>query len=99
MRDHFGCVQLCDPMDCVLPGFSVRGFSKQECWSGLTHLSRALFPATLAVNSPEQLVLPGPQQPMQLHHLHTWHSLGKTQVLQGSLKNKPQWMTHMQRWG
>ena len=22
---HFGCVQLCDPMDCSLPGFSVRG--------------------------------------------------------------------------
>ena len=26
---------LCDPMDCSLPGSSVHGFSRQECWSGV----------------------------------------------------------------
>ena len=25
MQGHFGCVQLCDPVDCGLPGFSVSG--------------------------------------------------------------------------
>ena len=25
MQGHFGSVQLCDPVDCALPGFSVRG--------------------------------------------------------------------------
>ena len=29
----FSCVQLCDPMDCSLPGSM--GFSRQEYWSGL----------------------------------------------------------------
>ena len=29
------CVRLCDPMDCSLSGSSVRGFSRQERWSGL----------------------------------------------------------------
>ena len=24
MQGHFGCVRLCDPVDCGLPGFSVR---------------------------------------------------------------------------
>jgi len=24
MQGHFGSVQLCDPVDCGLPGFSVR---------------------------------------------------------------------------
>ena len=58
----------------------------------------SVFPAALAANSPEYLVLPEPLQPKQLHHLHTWTSQGQTQVLQGSLRSKPQWMTHMQRW-
>ena len=56
-----------------------------------------VFPAALANNSPEYLLLPEPLRPKQLHHLHTWPSLGQTQVLQGSLKNKLRWMTHMQR--
>ena len=34
----------------------------------------------------------------QLHHLHAWPSQGQTQVLQGSLRSKLQWMTHIQRW-
>ena len=57
-----------------------------------------IFPAFLATNSPEYLVLPEPLQPKQLHHLHTWPSLRQTQVLPGSLRSKPEWMTHMQRW-
>ena len=28
---------LCDPVDCSLPGFSVRGFSRQEYWSILAN--------------------------------------------------------------
>ena len=60
------------------------------------------IPTALAANSPDYLmlllVLPEPLRPKQLHHLHTWPSQGQTQVLQGSLRSKPQWMTHMQRW-
>ena len=26
--------RVCNPMDCSLPGSSVMGFSRQECWSG-----------------------------------------------------------------
>ena len=29
------CLTLCDPMDCSLPGSSVRGISQQEYWSGV----------------------------------------------------------------
>ena len=29
------CLTLSDPMDCSLPGSSVHGFSRQECWSGV----------------------------------------------------------------
>ena len=54
-----------------------------------------IFPAALTANSPEYLVLPEPLQPKQLHNLHTWPSQGQTQALQGSLRSKPQWMTHM----
>ena len=42
--------------------------------------------------------MPESLRPKQLHHLHTWPSLGQTQVLQGSLKSKLQWKTHMQKW-
>ena len=37
-------------------------------------------------------MLPELLQPKQLHHLHTWPLLGQIQVLQGSLRSKPQWM-------
>ena len=57
-----------------------------------------IFPAARATNSPEYLVLQKRLQSKQLHHLHTWPSLGQTQVLQGSPRSKPQWTTHMQRW-
>ena len=52
----------------------------------------------LATNSPEYLVLLEPLRPKQLHHLHTWPPQGQTQVIQGSLRSKPQWTTHMQKW-
>ena len=29
------CLTLCDPIDCIPPGSSVRGLSRQEYWSGL----------------------------------------------------------------
>ena len=56
-----------------------------------------VFPAALAANSPEYLVLPETLRPRQLHHLHTWPSQELTQVLQGSLGSKLQWTTHMSR--
>ena len=30
------CPTLCDPMDCSLPGSSIHGISRQECWSGVS---------------------------------------------------------------
>ena len=30
------CPTLSDPMDCSLPGSSVHGFSRQECWSAVS---------------------------------------------------------------
>ena len=50
-----------------------------------------MFCVPLPVNLPEYPVLPEPLRPKQLHHLHTWPSLGQSQVLQGSLRSKPQW--------
>ena len=29
------CPTLCDPVDYSLPGSSIHGFSRPECWSGL----------------------------------------------------------------
>ena len=40
-----------------------------------------IFPAALAANSPEYLVLPEALQPKQLHHLYTWPLQGQTQAL------------------
>ena len=56
------------------------------------------FPAALAANSPEYLALTEPLRPKKLYYLHTWPSQGQTQILQGSPRSKPQWLTHMQRW-
>ena len=88
------CPTLCDHVDSGLPGFSVRERVLQarilECigqyW--LPCPPRA-FPAALAGNSPEYLVLPEALGPKQLYRIHTWPSLEQTQVLQGSLRNKP----------
>ena len=57
-----------------------------------------IFPAALASNPLEYLVLPEPLQPKQLHRLYTQYSQKQTQVFQGSLRSKPQWTTHMQSW-
>ena len=78
-------------------------FSRQEYWSILANtgcytLLVAIFPAALAAKLFEYLVLPDSLLPKQLHHLHTWLSQGQTQALQGSLRSKPQWTTHVQRW-
>ena len=89
------CPTVCHPVECGLPGFSVRGFIQAttlECigqqW--LPYPSRTLY-----FLLPELTTL---LRLKQLHHLHTWPSQGQTQVLQGSLRSKPQWTTHMQRW-
>ena len=98
------CPILCDPVDCGLPGFSVREGVLQartlECigqyW--LPCPSRALY-----------FLLPQPPTP-----LSTWCRQNpcapsscttstpgpqeQTQVLQGSLRSKPQWTAHIQRW-
>ena len=58
----------------------------------------SVFPAALAINSPENLELPEPLWSKQLHRLLTWPSLGQTQGLQGSLRSKLLGMTHMQKW-
>ena len=93
------------PCTLCLPGFSVReggspGKNSGVYWPILVAIpfESTIFPATLAASSLEYWVLPEPLQPKQLHHLHTWPSQGQTQVLQGSLRSKPQWMTLMQRW-
>ena len=36
LLSRFSGVQLCDSMDCSLPGSSAMGFSRQEYWSGLS---------------------------------------------------------------
>ena len=99
------CPTLCDPLDCGLPGFSLRergspGKNTEVYWQILVAIpyESTVYPASLAANSPDDLVLPEPLQPKQLHHLHTWPSQRQTQVLQGSLRSKPQWTTHMWRW-
>ena len=69
------------------------GFSRKEYWNVLDNtgghtLLEHCISCCLAINSPEYLVLPEPLRPKQLYHLHMWPSLGQTQVLQGSLRNK-----------
>ena len=76
------CPTLCNPVDCGLPGFSIReggslGKNTGAYWPTLV----AIPLAALAANSPEYLVLPEPLQPKQLHHLHTWFSWRQTKVL------------------
>ena len=77
------------------------GFSRQEYWSLLAntgyHTKSTIFSAALAANPPEYLVLPDTLQIKRLYHLHNRSSQEQPQV-QGSLRSKPQGMTHMQRW-
>ena len=69
------------------------GFSRQEYCSvlaatGCHVLLEHIFPAAQAANPPEYLVLPESSPTTSM----------PGQVLQGSLRSKPQWTTHMQRW-
>ena len=95
---------LCNPVDCGLPGFSARGVLQARILepiltnTGCHTLLKHFISCCPHHHLPEYLVLPEPLQPKQLHHLHTWPSQGQTQVLQGRLRSKPQWTTHMQRW-
>ena len=41
---HQSCLTLCDPVDCSLPGSSVRGFSRQDYWSGMPCPPPGVFP-------------------------------------------------------
>ena len=43
MQGCFSHVQVCDPVDCGLSGFSVKGFSRQEYWSGFPYPCRELY--------------------------------------------------------
>ena len=77
------CPTLCTPVDCGLPGFSVReGFSRQEYWSVLAstgcHILLKLYifcypkqPTPLRNGLPETL------RPKQLHRRHTWPHRGR----------------------
>ena len=84
------------PVDCGLPDFSAR----QEYWSVLANMGyHTLMEHFISCCPSHQLPwVPGaarPLRPKQLHRLHTWASQGQTQVLQGSLRSKPQWVTHV----
>ena len=101
MQGLFGSVSV----DCALPGFSVReggspGKNTGAYWPILVAIPfwSTIFPTALATNTFEYLVLAETLRPNQLHHLHTWPSQDQTQILQGSLRSKSQWKTHMQRW-
>ena len=84
------CPTVCDPVDCGLPGFSVRDGGHLQ-GRILEHIDQYLLEhytsTAVAANSPENLVLPEPLRPKQLPHLHTWPSQGQTQALQGSLRS------------
>ena len=79
------CLTLCFPVDCGLPGFSIRewGFSRQEYWSILANtgfhiLLEVYISCCPSCQLPEYLVLPEPLQPKNLNHFHTWPSQEQT---------------------
>ena len=93
---------VCNPVDCGLPGFSQGdslGKNTGAYWLILVAIAfqSTIFPAALASSAPAYLVLPEPLRPKQLHYLHNRPSQGQTHFFKGSLRSKPQWMTHMQR--
>ena len=95
----WSCPTLCDPVDCGLLGFSVREGVLQaripehigQCW--VPYPSRALYFLQLPTPLSPSLVLPEPLGPKQPHTSTPEPSPGQTQVLQGSLRSKPQWTT------
>ena len=104
MQGHFGCVQQFATLwTMACQSFLFRAFSRQEYRSVLANTGfHALLEHYISCFPSHQLPwVPSAAkclQHKQLQHLHTWPSLGQTQVLQGSLRSKPQWMTHMHRW-
>ena len=91
-RQKYSCVYACRvtsvvsnslrPCGLWLPGFIVTGALQAritvcigQYWLPL--FWSTIFPAALAANSPEYLVLPEPLQPKQLHYLHNWPLLGQ----------------------
>ena len=99
---HAGSLQSCPTLWTVACQASPSGgFSRQEYWSVLANTGcHTLLDHYISCCPSHQLpwVLPKSLLPKLLHHLHTWPSQGQTQVLQGSLRSKPQETTHMQRW-
>ena len=100
----WSCPTRCIPVDCGLPGFSVReGVVLQaRYWSVLANTGcRILLEHYISCCPSRQLpgVPAAARTPVTqaAAHLHTWPSQGQTQVLQGSLRNKPQGTIHMQR--
>ena len=101
--DHFSCVQPFVTLWTVPCQASLSGVLQArilQCigqyW--LPYPPRALYFLLPYLPTSRYMMLPELLQPKQLHHLHTWPSLGQTQVLQSSLRSKPQWTTHLQRW-
>ena len=105
---HAGSLQSCPTLQPyrLWPAWLLcqgRGFSSQAYWSVLAStghhtLLEHCISCCPSHQPPEYLVLPEPLGPKQLHRLHTWPSQGQTQVLQGSLRSKPQYTTRIQRW-
>jgi len=80
------------------------GLSRQEYWNLLANTGcHTLLEHYISCCPNRQLpwvprAARTPATQAAAHHCHTWPSQVQTQVLQGSLRSKPQWMTHMQRW-
>ena len=67
------CVQLCNPMDCSLPGSSFMGFSRQEYWSG--------FPYSLPQDLPDAgIKLTSPVSPASAGKFFTIEPPGKPRI-------------------
>ena len=92
-RGHFGRVQLFVTLWTVAYQASLSGGSPGKNTGSVlanTGPSRALDFLLPYHQLPEYLVMPEPLCLKLLHHLHTWPSLGQTQVFQGSIRSKPQ---------
>ena len=95
---------LCDPVDCGLPGFSVREGVLQARileHSGQYWLPYLLEHCISCCPSRQPRWVPGAARTPATHTAAPPPPLaltGPIQALQGSLRSKPQWATHMQRW-
>ena len=95
----WSCPTLYGPVD--RPRCQGGGFSRQEHWSVLANAGchtplEHCIPAALAANplSTRAARTPATQAAALPHHLA---SQGQTRVLQGSLRSRPQWTTHVWR--